>query len=152
MGAAKIKAVELPPQISEADQQALDKLKSDIEALSAAGRILWSRGALTPRLTQHIVFANGAEKPETQAPAFLAEASVVDLCAMTLIAVTAYRQKFEGPVDLIWRREPSLDSHWGGGKIAVSVRLCFEPTLVQVASGVWVEERLTRTGPSGLYA
>jgi hypothetical protein len=121
----------------------LSKLTRDIEALSD-GPVTWSRGALTPRRTQHTVFVNGeitlegAERP-------LVDANVETLAQMTLEAVKAHRGSIEGPVGLVWRIEPEL--HLFGDRLQLYTRLCFEPSLTQVAPGVWVETRMTESFP-----
>jgi len=69
--------------------------------------------------------------------------TVERMCAMTLTAVTAYRNSVPGPVDLVWRVEPELRTDPETGTRSLYCRLCFEPSLVNVANGVWVESRLS---------
>lgn len=124
------------PEVSDAEWIA--ELKSQIEALGD-GHQMWSRGALTARCNPHVVFINGAIHKEgddvepTVAP-------VADLVRLTIEAVTIYREKISGQVNLVWRNEPEIERL--DGYTRVRVRLCFEPTLIRVADGVWIEERL----------
>ena len=53
--------------------------------------------------------------------------TVERMCAMTLTAVTAYRNSVPGPVDLVWRVEPKLQTDPETGARDLYCRLCFEP-------------------------
>ena len=122
------------------DDQLVEKLRTDIEGLSDSAP-MYSRNAYTHRRTPHVVFANGVRKEEFAAYAPVDTDEV--MCAMTLTAVTAYRNSIPGPVDLVWRVEPKLQTDPETGVRDLYCRLCFEPSLVNVANGVWVESRLS---------
>ena len=131
---------EVEPQDARIEEQLVEKLRKDIESMSH-GQVMYSRTAYTARRTPHVVFTNGVRKEEsaTYAPVDTDEV----MCAMTLTAVTAYRNSIPGPVDLVWRIEPELRTDPETGTRSLYCRLCFEPSLTKVAHGVWVESRLT---------
>ena len=130
-----------PPVIEPlTDEQLVEKLRTDIESLSA-GSPMHSRNAYTHRRTPHVVFANGAIRPEGGMSQPID--TVERMCAMTLTSVTAYRYTVPGAVDLVWRVEPELRTDPATGTRSLYCRLCFEPSLVNVAHGVWVESRLS---------
>lgn len=122
------------------DEQLVEKLRKNIESMSH-GQVMYSRTAYTARRTPHVVFANGVRKEEFAAYAPVDTDEV--MCAMTLTAVTAYRNSIPGPVDLVWRVEPKLQTDPETGARDLYCRLCFEPSLANVAKGVWVESRLS---------
>lgn len=111
------------------------KLKADIEAL-VEGRVMYSRSALTARLTQHTVICNGSFLGE-EGTVRIAPSDPQDMADATLRFAEIMRRAISGPVDLVWRVEPRFEQD---GKLYT--RLCFEPVIQQVAPGVWVEQRL----------
>ena len=123
---------------ADRDEYVISDLKASIEALGD-GRPMWSRGALTARCTQHIVFINGSLHEEGTVVASVI-APDRDLARLTFEAVKAYRETIPGQATLVWRSEPTIERQ--DGYTRVRVRLCFEPTLIKVANGVWIEERL----------
>ncbi len=125
------------------DEEILAELKTAIEALSQ-GVTMYGRTAYTARRTPYAAFGNGAQRDEMTAPTYPTE-DLRELVAMHLIAITAYRQTLNGPVDLVWRCEPEVRIVEGGKPMLYS-RLAFEPTITQVANSVWVEEMLTIDG------
>ena len=145
----------IPPEFDEAavvppvDYEATSaQLKIDIEGL--AERVMYSRAALTARLTQHTVFVNGLVKTEGVEMVLGSSRTPSELAEMTLMAVLALRNQHRGPVDLIWRVEPEFREQ--DGNVDLYVRLCFEPSLTQVAAGVWVEKRMAELTPFGTWA
>ena len=133
-------ALTLEPVV-QTDEGILAKLKADIEALSD-GAIMWSRSVYTARRTVHRIFKNGMEIPEGGIAILMGDVDLAELAERQLIAIKAYRQTIAGDVDLVWRVEP--EARVGeGGELNLYTRLCFEPSLDNVAKGVWVE-RTTR--------
>lgn len=133
-----VRREEIPPPISEADQQALDGLKTGIEKLghrTPMTSLTWG----THRDTVNIVFDQFGVLPEGSETRW-SDASAQDVAWQVFNHVAAYRQSIAGVVDLVWRRYPEIDRSERG--VRITTRLCFEPTLVQVAQGVWVEVRL----------
>lgn len=133
--------------ISEAADAATDarraleaRMRTQIEAL-CEGRVEYSRTAMTARLTQHKQFVNGAEKAEMEVAAKHGGRPVEELVDATIHAVKSYRASIDGPVNLVWRIEPEISEDADGPR--VYVRLCFEPVIVNLAPGVWVEKRIT---------
>ena len=122
------------------DEQHVEGLRTSIEAL-AVGVPMYSRNAYTHRRTPHVVFKNGYEVREGD-PAPPVDLLAV-MCRETLNSVTAYRNSIPGPVDLVWRIEPELRTNPATGTRSLYCRLCFEPSLANVAKGVWVDSRLT---------
>lgn len=106
------------------DAKALISLKADIEAM-ANMTPQFSVTAYTATRTPHVVFANGAVKPEGCPIPELPAATIADLARATLRAVREYREQIAGPVLLTWRREPTVEVT--EGKAVVSLRLAFEP-------------------------
>lgn len=123
------------------------RLFESIEAL-VDGRITHSSGATTDRGTVHRVFRNGVRvlegavvpheaKPVSADNGFKAYCEAIqDIEARTILAIRAYRDEIKGPANLVWRVKPELRDG------SVYVRLSFEPSLRQVAPGIWIEERL----------
>lgn len=95
----------------------------------------YSRTAYTPRRTRHVIFVDGALKEEG------CGCSPAELVEIQFTAIKAYRQTIPGPVDVVWRIGPEIA--YPNGRARIYTRLCFEPSLTQVAKGVWVAEGLT---------
>lgn len=129
---------------ADEDFAALVWLTESIDKLSRASPMRaynWS----THRGTKFIVFGvNGVL--EEGAESVWSDLSAQKASEAVFGHVAAYRRTFNGPVDLVWRRDAELDRSERG--IRMTVRLCFEPTLVQVAKGVWVESRLAQMDPN----
>lgn len=125
--------------LDEQDRDAVGWLIANIRDL-AAGDPMWSKNAYTHRRTVHQVFHPLGVKVEGKAPWFCDD--VMQAARDTFDHVKAYRKTFKGDVHLVWRREPEVLRE--NGKVTITVRLCFEPVLVEVSPGVWIEERLTR--------
>lgn len=136
--ALKVSAIE-PLPLTDEDIKAAAWLKTSIEALTER-HPTWSRSAYTTRQTIHRVFSNGVAKAEMEnhAPAW---SDPQKLAQRTFEVILAYRREIQGPVDLIWRVEPEMIRRDHG--VECYVRLSFEPSLIRVAGGVWVEQRLT---------
>lgn len=127
------------------DAQLIAELKSQIEALSENAPA-WSKSAYTNRRTVPKAFRNGAESIESRSSVETSPwstMSVTDLLTAQRVAITRYRESFAGPVDLVWRCEPEIRRSADG--VSVYTRLSFEPTLIKVATGVWVEQPMTET-------
>lgn len=121
------------------DAEILANLKADVEAL-AEGHPMGAQNAYTHRRTLFEVFVNGVQDAEGQEYIFPSE-DLKALADATLIAIRAYRQRFLGGVQLVWRIEPRVeivkDAH-GRSRVMLYARLCFEEMLTEVAKGVWV--------------
>lgn len=126
------------------DAEWIAELKSQIEALSD-GAVMWSRNALTNRRTPHKQFINGAEVHEHRdgGDTIWSSMPLGELITAQRVAITRYRESIEGPVDLVWRREPEIRRSDKG--VSLYTRLCFEPSIIEVSKGIWVNVELSDT-------
>lgn len=79
-----------------------------------------------PSGAPYVIFVNGQEHKEgSPYPRFTG--SLQELADITVQGIKAYRDQFEGPVQLTWREPPRLEVDSSSGLRWIYMRLVFEP-------------------------
>lgn len=105
------------------DAKALWALQERIEGLAVG--VATSDRAYNMFGTPHVVFANGAKKPEG-APAAAFDTTLTEMIERSFAAVRGYRDMIEGDAYLTWRAYPQMDTFADGGPM-LYIRLSFDP-------------------------